>query len=254
MNCNIFHLLLLFSLLPSSVAAQTVDSPTVHVSRDSLTQLLSRLEQTASSRGYSSALRERAKREAQLIRTRLQQGDFQVGDRVYLKVERQPELTDTFTVAPGPVLVLPSIREISLAGLLRSELEQHVEQHLRRFLVNPVVDATALMRVWIEGAVSAPGVYLVPSETVLTDALMRAGGLTRDATIDGIRIERDGAPIWEGEALQRAITRGNTLDQLSIKAGDRIVVPDAGRGRLVNFQTIVALIVSVVTLLGTQVF
>jgi protein involved in polysaccharide export with SLBB domain len=245
---------LFIAVLAPAAGAQAIDRTPVQVTRDSLVQLLSRLEQTASSKGYSGALRDRARQEAELVRTRLQQGDFQVGDRIYLKVERQPELTDTFTVAPGPSLVLPSIREVPLAGLLRSELEEHLEQHLKRFLVDPVVEATPLMRVWIEGAVGAPGVYLVPSETVVTDALMRAGGLTREAKISALRIERGETRIWEGEALQRAITQGYTLDQLSIRAGDRIVVGEGGRSRLASLQTIVAIVVSLTTLLITQVF
>jgi protein involved in polysaccharide export with SLBB domain len=251
---NAALLALLVVALPLAMNAQTIDRTPVHVTRDSLTQLLTRLEQTANSSGYSGALRDRARQEAELVRQRLQQGDFQVGDRIYLRVERQEELTDTFTVAPGPVLILPTIREVPLTGLLRSELKPHIEQHLKRFLVDPVVDATALMRVWIEGAVTQPGIYMLPAETVLTDALMRAGGLTRDAKMSAIRIERGEQRIWEGEPLQKAITQGHTLDQLNLKAGDRIVVATGGRSPLASVQAIVAVLVSVGSLIATLVF
>lgn len=247
------QLILLIGVAPALAQSQTVDRSPAQVTRDSLTQILNRLEQTAASQGYSSGLRERARQEADLVRNRLQQGDFQVGDRIYLRVERQPELTDTFTVSPGPVLILPTIREVPLAGLLRAELESHLEQHLKRFLVNPVVDATTLMRLFIEGGVTSPGVYMLPSETVVTDALMRAGGMTREAKLSAVRVERGAARIWEGEPLQRAITEGKTLDQLSLRAGDRIIVPEGGRSRLASIQTIVATIVSL-TLLATQIF
>lgn len=237
----------------SHATAQQVDG-TVHVSRDSLTQVINRLEETAASSAYSEALRQRARREADMLRNRLSQGDFQTGDRILLSVEGQPELTDTFTVAPGPTLILPTIREVSLQGLLRSELQSHLETQLKRFFVDPKVKATPLMRIWIEGGVAAPGVYLVPAEALVTDALMIAGGTTREARVsNGIRVERDNVRIWEGEALQRAITEGRTLDQLSMRAGDHIIVEE-GRGGFFSRAGTVLMTLVPLALLAAQIF
>lgn len=201
--------------------------------RPALQQLLVKLEQTANSNAYSSALRARASREAALLRNRLVEGDFQVGDRLNIKVEGQTELTSTFTVAPGPSLLLPGIRELSLAGVLRAEIRGHLAQHLAQFLVKPVIDVEPLMRIWVAGAVNRPGFYTVAAETPLTDALMTAGGPTPQAKLTEIRIERDGRRIWEGEALQQAMNEGRTLDQLSLRAGDRIIL-DASRSRVLQ--------------------
>lgn len=226
---------------------------TVHLTRDSLNSLIARLEETANSSAYSGALRERARREAAMLRNRLAQGDFQVGDRIMLEVEGQTELTDTFTVAPGPSLILPTIREVSLAGLLRSELQSHLETQLRRFIVDPKVKATPLMRIWIQGGVNRPGVYLVPAEALVTDALMIAGGTTREARVTDIRIERDNARIWEGEALQRAITEGRTLDQLSLRAGDHIIVAEGRSGFFSRAGTVLMTLVPLIVVVASQV-
>lgn len=240
-------------LLPAAAWGQS-DGSTVHISRDSLMQLLARSEQTASSRAYSEALRERARKEAELLKARLQEGDFQVGDRIFLQVEQQAELTDTFTVRPGPVLTLPQLREFPLAGLLRAELQPKLEEHLKKFLVDPKIQAVPLMRIWIEGGVNVPGVYLVPAQSLVTDALMRAGGTTRDARVTGIRIERDNKRIWEGEVLQRAITEGRTLDQLSLKAGDHLIVEEnrggggfeTVRNAIIGFIPLVAILIQLI--------
>lgn len=238
---------------PVVAVAQNVDAGRIQVSRDSLVKLLAQLDETAGSPGYSEALRERARREAELLRHRLREGDFQTGDRIFLQVEGQQELTDTFTVSPGPALILPSIREVSLSGLLRGELKPHLEQHLKRFLVNPVVQATPLMRIWLDGGVNQPGVYLVPAHSLVTDAIMAAGGTTSDARVTSIRIERENKRIWEGEALQRAITEGRTLDELSLKAGDRIIVEE-GRGGMGGMLNTLMAVVPVLVLLVTQIF
>src|SRR5213596_640664 len=45
---------------------------------------------------------------AAAIRARLADGDFQPGDRVLLRVDSEPALSDTFTVTPGRTLALPA--------------------------------------------------------------------------------------------------------------------------------------------------
>ncbi|HEV2669967.1 MAG TPA: polysaccharide biosynthesis/export family protein [Gemmatimonadales bacterium] len=150
---------------------------------------------------------------------------FQVGDRILLKVEGDSALSDTFTVVTGPAVRLPEIGEISLAGVARSDIESHMTRELGRYLKDPVVDARALIRVSVLGEVIRPGYYAVPVDLVLADALMVAGGATKDARVDEMRIFRGSATLWSGNQLQAQIARGATLDQLGIKAGDRLQVP-----------------------------
>lgn len=219
-------------LLPFQVAgaqtAEQLDRGRLHATRAGLEALLQRFERAASSDTSSEELRRRAGSEAELIRTRLRVGDYQVGDRVNLTVEGEEALADTFTVAPGRMLVLPTIGEIPLAGILRSELEAHLTEHIGQFIRNPVVRAQSLMRMSILGEVSRPGFYVLPANVPLTDALMLAGGPTTEGVLTEIRIERGSDEIWGGDLLQTAITEGRTLDQLNLRAGDRIVVPDQG--------------------------
>src|SRR5438552_18381355 len=153
---------------------------------------------------------------------------FQAGDRVLLRVEGDSALTDTFTVVAGPALRLPDIGEISLAGVRRTDLEAHLTRELGRYIKDPVVQARALIRVSVVGEVSRPGFYAVPVDLVLPDALMLAGGATQAARVDQLSILRGNASLWSGSDLQAAIARGATLDELGVRAGDRIQVP--GRG------------------------
>jgi len=201
------------------------DPRRVEVSRESLQVLMTRLEETGRSPVYSGSLRERSRTEAALIRERLQSGDFNVGDRIALTIEGETAINDTFTVDAGRTLTLPTYGSIALSGVLRSELTGHLTEQLRRFVTNPVVRARALIRVTILGEVRQPGFYTVPVETLVDQALMMAGGPTSLARLDDIRIERGRRRLWEGESLERAIAEGTTLNALSVRAGDRIVVP-----------------------------
>lgn len=200
-------------------------APRVEATREALEGALSRFESAARSRAYSEELRARARSEAAAIRQRLAEGDFEVGDRVVLSVRGERELSDTFVVALGRVLELPQVGEVSLRGVLHSELETYLAAELDRYIREPVVLARALIRISILGSVTRPGYYLLPAETPVADAIMLVGGPTPDAKVNGFWIERGRDRIWQGEALQVAIREGRTIDELNLRDGDQIVVP-----------------------------
>ncbi|HKI94211.1 MAG TPA: hypothetical protein VJ992_02860, partial [Gemmatimonadales bacterium] len=110
---GVFSLLLAAGTL---VAQQPTafDNARLYASRDSLEALAQRYEMAARSTAYSGDLRARALANAERVRARLTNGDFQVGDRVLLAVEGEPTLTDTFTVQAGPQIVLPNIGAVPL--------------------------------------------------------------------------------------------------------------------------------------------
>jgi len=167
---------------------------------------------------------------------------FRVGDRILLTVDGDTLLSDTFTVVAGPAIELPVIGAVALAGVPRGGIEEHMRQQLARYLKNPVVHARALIRLSILGAVARPGFYAVPTDLVLADALMVAGGPTQEARVEKLRVQRGAAPIWSGAKLQGEIARGATLEDLGLRAGDRIDVP---RGR--DFESTVRIVGALVT-------
>lgn len=227
----------LLAITAGGIAAQAHpgwDATGLQLTRAELQALLERHEQTAASSSYSSALRQQARAEADLIRSRLEHGDLRVGDRVMLNVQGHLDLTDTFSVVDGRMLVLPQVGEVSLVGVLRSELQQHMTEAIGRFIRNPTVLARSLMRIEVLGAVGQPGYHLVASDIVISDALMAAGGPTGNAQVDRMRVERAGEVIWPGERLREAVIEGRTLDQLNLRAGDSLIMPE----RRSRFQTV----------------
>ena len=231
------------------------DSRSTQVTRAELQEIADRLEQAAASPGYSRSLREQARREAAFINSRLEHGDFQVGDRVVLRTGRTPVPPDTLTVQSGRVITVPDIGEISLDGVLRSELQSHLEAELGRFVQDPQVRTQTLIRIAVLGRVGAQGFYAIPAEALVEDAIMIAGGPAEGADLDGIEIRRGDRVIWAGTAVEQAIIDGRTLDQLNLRAGDRIVIPGEGGGvfGLGTLRSILALAPSIV-FLATRIF
>ncbi|HEY6853918.1 MAG TPA: polysaccharide biosynthesis/export family protein, partial [Gemmatimonadales bacterium] len=154
----------------------------------------------------------------------------QVGDRLLLQVAGEQQLTDTFTVGDGPSITLPDLGAVPLAGIRRSDVELYLRQQLAKYLKNPDVHARVLIRLSILGEVEHPGFYAVPADLVLADAMMRAGGPTREAAMPKMRIERDGHVVWEGDRLQKALGQNLTVDQLDLHGGDQVVVPAIKHG------------------------
>jgi polysaccharide biosynthesis/export protein len=132
---------------------------------------------------------------------------------------------DTLTVREGPLLAIPRIRDVSLKGVLQSELQTYLQTQLARYIRNVTVHASVLMRLTVQGQVARQGYYTIPAGGSVEDAVMAAGGPTPDADLEGMQIWRENHVLLEGTELQQAITEGRTLNQLDLRPGDRIVVP-----------------------------
>jgi protein involved in polysaccharide export with SLBB domain len=170
---------------------------------------------------------------AAIASERLSNGDFQVGDRIALSVAGEQALTDTFTVREGQFLRLPSMTDIPLHGVLHSELQDSLAHALGRFIKDPNVRATPLVRVAVLGAVARPGFYSAAADELVSTMLMRAGGLSSNADLAKTLVRRGTETVYTSKVVETAMAQGETLDQLDVRPGDQLVVgehPPGGAG------------------------
>lgn len=191
--------------------------------------------------------------EAWILRTRLQRGDFQEGDRILITFLGISSARDTFVVRAGKVLQFPGMDDLSLETVLRSELTARLSTHLAKYLRDPSVRATPLVRIGVLGRVARPNYYYTAADIVLPDIFTLAGGLAPDADLNRTVIRRGTQVIWAEADTRRALSDGLSLDRLSLRANDEIEVLEKKKG--VSWQTVVtaasgalAVILSVVTL------
>jgi protein involved in polysaccharide export with SLBB domain len=163
--------------------------------------------------------------EASLLRSRLKMGDFQEGDRIVVVLESNPTATDTMQVRAGKVLQFPRMSEVSLEGVLRSELNDALRRHLSKYLTNPDVRATPLLPLSVLGNVRNPGFFYAPADYLLRDLVMRAGGPAPDADVSKTEVRRAGKTIWNVKETRLAFAEGLSLDRLHLRAGDEVYVP-----------------------------
>ena len=162
--------------------------------------------------------------EAWLLRTRLQKGDFQDGDRIVVMLQGNPQMMDTVVVRAGRMLPLPRMADLPLEGVLRSELTSKLTSHLAKYLRDSTVRATPLVRLAVLGQVGRPGYYYTAADVLLSDVIMKAGGPSPNADLNNMVIRRSGDVIWDAQATRTAVSDGLSLDRLHLRAGDELLL------------------------------
>ena len=140
------------------------------------------------------------------------------GDRIVLRIPREPELSDTFMVAPSGEAVLPWLGSVMIAEQTAGSLPGFLRTSYAKYLRDPSVDVTVLRRVTMHGEIQEPDVYWVDLTMTLRDLIARAGGIT-DAG-DPSRIE-----IIRGEErIALGPTAGAQLLATQLRSGDQVVI------------------------------
>lgn len=199
-----------------------VSSPLRATLRQRMASLRQRWEASSSPKE-----RERLSREINSIRQRLMMGDFAPGELVKLEVRKMPRWSGEFTVGQGRTLKLEGIEPISLKGALRPEGEARVEEALSAYIRDPEVEFESLRRIGVLGAVTNPGFYQFSGDVTVSEAIMRAGGLTQEAEMEDFKVESEGKKLAGGASLD---FQERTLDELGLRSGDALTIPTQGEG------------------------
>ena len=218
---------LVWGTLATAIGAQTPAGSGVRTlaRRSDLEAAAQSAEQLARS-SSDRKIRERKASEASAIRLRLREGDFQPGHRILLSVLEDSALTDTFTVRSDRKLLLPNLPELSLVGVLDGELQDYLTTQIAKYVKSPTVQASALLRMSILGAVGKPGFYALPTDLLVSDAIMLAGGPNSTADLNGSIVRRSTQVVVNKDAMRDAIRQGVTLTDVGLRPGDELYVPD----------------------------
>jgi polysaccharide export outer membrane protein len=150
----------------------------------------------------------------------LRAGDARVqpGDRVAVKVYREPSLSDDVMVNERGSIVLAKIGRVDAASITIRALEDTLRARYAVYLRNPDVSITVLRRVVVNGEVRRPDVYFVDLSSTLRDVIARAGGITEVGNPSRVAIIREGAtipaPHWQDDVTRAA----------DLQSGDQVFV------------------------------
>src|SRR5277367_6632200 len=152
-------------------------------------------------------------------------------DVLDISVWKETELTREVPVRPDGKISMPLLNDVQAAGLTPTQLAAQITVSLKRFVTDPqvtvIVTQINSQRVYILGEVNRAGAYpLLPQMTFL-QALSSAGGFTTFANLKKIYLLRQANGKQEIHPFnyKDVITGKNSDQNITLKAGDQIVVP-----------------------------
>ncbi len=159
--------------------------------------------------------------------------DYVIGPQDVLGVVfwREPELSGDVTVRPDGKISLPVIGPMDAAGKRPEELQQMLQKAATKYITDPnvavVVRSINSRRVFVTGAVLAPGAQPLVGPLTVLQALALAGGLSEFADAKNITILRiEGDRTSTLRFNYNDVRRGKKLEQnIVLRPGDTIVVP-----------------------------
>lgn len=183
----------------------------------------------------SSTKRRADQLEMAAIKLRLESGDFKTGDLlvVTVNVEEKPSV-DTATVRDNGMISISRVPDVSVVGVLRSEVEKHVEDHVGKYFKRPDVRVNFTTRITVVGAVGRQGTYSVAPDRALSEIIVLAGAAP-NAKVDQLEVRRGGKTIISTKQSKRLLFEGKTVAQAGMQNGDEVVIPSK---RTWSFQTI----------------
>jgi polysaccharide export outer membrane protein len=165
------------------------------------------------------------------------------GDQIRILVYRQAELSGDFPVAANGTIIHPLYREVQVAGVPLSVVEDRLRTFLTKYVTNPQFVIQPLVKVIVGGEVKSPNVYPVPPETTVQQVVAMAGGPTDRGKMDDVHMIRDRQEIRVD--LSRADTDAALLQ---IRSGDVILVGRQRTGFIEFIAPLTSTIAAVTTL------
>lgn len=222
-----FRTLCLLAGLVAAAPVQAQNQPAAGAQRATRTELADRIKAIDAKLAGSVKSSERTAllAEKAAIAGRLETGDFKVGDRFVMTVRFDSVRVDTASVRDSLVVSVLNLPDVRLAGVLRSELDEHLNQHVARYIRNASVRSNVLTRIAVMGAVRAPGFYYASPDRPLSDLVMLAGGPAPEANLDRFELRRGAQTLVSSKESKRLMESGRTLEQLDVQSGDEFRIP-----------------------------
>lgn len=153
------------------------------------------------------------------------------GDVLAVRVYNQDGLSLRSRVRPDGKIVVPLVGELDVVGRRPIELASEIEAKLRPYVVAPAVavfvEEIEPVPVVVLGEVARPGVFSLPADASVLQALAMAGGITEYG--DGERLfllrKRAGRPALKIRLSYSRLTNGEGRGaELTLQAGDVVLV------------------------------
>ena len=159
------------------------------------------------------------------------QDDFLIsaGDSLRITFRGQTNSTDIYKVGEDGQILIRDLQPVAAAGLRFGELREAIRAETQTLPNTDVfigLDAIRQIDVIVAGHVGAPGRQTLTAFDTVIDALAAAGGIDPAGSLRAIRLTRAGRTRLID--LYSLLNDGGADTDLSLKDGDRLIVPPVG--------------------------
>lgn len=162
------------------------------------------------------------------------------GDKVGVKFLYQPELNEpSVVVRPDGFISLQMIDDIRAEGLTITELKKAIEAAYSEQLLKPEISVSLVEfvapRVFVGGQVQKPGSYELRAAATVLQAVIVAGGFTKDAHRKMVLHAR---PVGDRELkitvidLKQLLAQNGSGAESLLQDGDYVFIPDSKLAKL----------------------
>lgn len=167
-----------------------------------------------------------------------------IGDTIEVTVYRHEELKRTARIDLSGKIMFPLIGDVVVVGKGVYELRDDLRQRFSRYIVEPQVFVTVTgvqsHKIIVTGEVNSPGIFNLDSPLTATEAIFRAGGVTKSAKRSNILLIKKGAQgntaVFSFD-LDRILKFGDHSQDRMLKNGDILYVPATAIADLNAFIT-----------------
>lgn len=162
---------------------------------------------------------------------------YEIGPENVLRIDvyyaRDKNLFRTVRVSSNGMITFPLLGEVEVKGLTVSELENRLTYLLEKdYLVNPQVSVyiEEYSTVSILGQIKSPDSYPIKGRLSVVELISLAGGFTKIAARNDVRIIRtnpDGSKTIIRVRANDIINKGKEEDDIQLRPGDIVTVAES---------------------------
>jgi protein involved in polysaccharide export with SLBB domain len=142
------------------------------------------------------------------------------GDKVRLRIYREPDLSGEFTVPEDGGVDFPKIGPVRVDRMSTDSLRSLLIAEYSHSLRDPAIEVTVLRRVNVTGAVRNPGFYYADPTVTVQGALALAGGVTPEGNKNKLELQRG------NQRTAISLSDGRSLADSPIQSGDQVSAPE----------------------------
>ena len=159
--------------------------------------------------------------------------DYLVGpdDALKITIYREEDMDREVRVSSDGYISFPLLGKVKVEGLTVPELENSLSEGLKRYLKNPQVTVfiQEYSTITVSGQVEKPGSYSLRGEVSVIEAISLAGGFTKIAAKNGVKVMRldNGKKKTIIVRVADISRKGDKTEDVQLKRGDILFVPES---------------------------